>query len=197
MNGSGLFEKAFKLRFGVKLCLLTIAGVLAVTLFLYFITSRSLGGSYAQAIYSIHDLKIRIFPLIFSSFYSILILAVVTAAIALISMFFSHKIAGPMYRIARNLDLIASGDLTVNTKFRGNDQLVSLADEINGMVRALNHTVRNCGDALISVERCEQRLSALLEKEETGEKEIREGIDALRHSIRELKRSTSGIRVKE
>jgi nitrogen fixation/metabolism regulation signal transduction histidine kinase len=119
--------------------------MLAVTLFLYFATSKDLGDSYGRAIYLINDLRIRIFPLFFASFYSVFILVVVTAAIAAIPVLYSHKIAGPLFRIERNLDLIGSGDLTVNTRFRKTDQLFVLADELNAMVRSLNHTVRASG----------------------------------------------------
>ena len=120
-----LLERNFKLKFGLKLCLLTIAGMAAVTLLLYFYTASSLGGSYKEAIYTLYDLKIRIFPLIFASSYSILILAVVTISIAAISVLFSHKIAGPLFRVQRSLEEIGSGDLTVQTRFRGADQLIA------------------------------------------------------------------------
>jgi len=158
-----LVERTFKLDFGLRLCLLTAAGMLAVTLFLYYATSKDLGESYGHAIYLINDLKIRIFPLFFASFYSIFILVVVTAAIAAISVLYSHRIAGPLFRIERNLDLIGGGDLTVNTRFRKTDQLFVLADELNAMVRSLNHTARATGDALERVKRCEERVAALLE----------------------------------
>lgn len=196
-NESGFFEKTFKLRFGLKLCLLTIAGMLAVTIFLYFATSKSLGDSYGQAIYAIYDLKIRIFPLVFASFYTIFILAVVTCAIALISVLFSHKIAGPLYRIERNLEQIGSGDLTVDTAFRGNDQLTALAGEINGMVRSLNHLARSCGDAVADIKMCEDRLSSLLKEGEPPEKDIREAMEGLRRALEELKRAAGPIELKE
>jgi methyl-accepting chemotaxis protein len=146
-RSSRLLERAFKIRFGLKLCLFTLLGGVAVVLFLYFSLARSLGGSYVEAIYTIYELKIRILPLIFASFYSILILGLVTAAIAVISVLFSHRIAGPMYRMEKNLDAIASGDLTVNTRFRGRDQLSTLADELNALVRSLNHTSRTVMDS--------------------------------------------------
>lgn len=194
MKNPGLVLRSFKLKFGLKLCLLTIAGVLAVTLFMYFVTSKSLGESYGSAIYTIYNLKINIFPLMFASFYSVFILAVVTIAIAVISMLFSHKIAGPIYRIERNLEVIGSGDLTLNTRFRGNDQLVALADDINGMVRSLNHMVRRSGDALEEVKRCEERLESLLKEKDPAESHLRESLQELRTAIEELQRAASAIK---
>ncbi len=194
MKNPGLVLRSFKLKFGLKLCLLTIAGVLAVTLSLYFLTSRSLGESYGSAIYTIYNLKINIFTLMFASFYSVFILAVVTAAIAVIAMLFSHKIAGPIYRIEKNLDVISSGDLTLNTRFRGNDQLVALADEINGMVRSLNHIVRTSADALEECRRREEMLALLLNKKDPPEQELLDALQALKRAVTELKKSASAVK---
>ncbi|MBI1912221.1 MAG: methyl-accepting chemotaxis protein [Deltaproteobacteria bacterium] len=194
---SGLVQRAFKLKYGIRFCLFVIAGMLGITLFLYLMTARTLGGSYGQAIYNIYDLKIRIFPLIFASFYSTALLALITAAIITISVLFSHKIAGPIYRIEENLKLIGSGDLTVDTRFRGEDQLVALADDINKMVRDLNHNVRSCGDALSDIEKFEERLAVLLKQDNPSDHDLKEAIADLKMGLNELKRATSGIKVKE
>lgn len=197
MKNSTLVEKSFKLRFALWLCVLTVAGAVVLTSFLYFATSKSLGGTYGEAIYVIHDLRIKIFPLIFSSFYSILILAVTTLSIAVISIFFSHKIAGPIYRLEKNLELIGSGDLTVNTKFRANDQLESLEEDINGMVRSLNYRVRGCAEALDEIKRCHERLALILKDGSSGENDLMEALEALKQGVKELKKMTSAVKVKE
>lgn len=194
---SSLVSRVFKLQFGLKLCLITIAGVIAAGEFLFFLTSKDLGGSYSQSVYTIYALKVKIFPLIFASFYSLAILGVVAAAIAAISMFFSHKIAGPIFRIERSLEAIGRGDLTVSTFFRQNDQLVPLAEEINAMVRSLNHTARSCSDALSDIERSEKRLSELLKAEPLPAKEIEETLFRIKNGIEGLKRASSDIKVKE
>ncbi len=193
---SSLVSRVFKLQFGLKLCLITIAGIAAAGEFLFFLTSKDLSGSYSQSVYTIHALKIKIFPLIFASFYSLAILGVVAAAIAVISMFFSHKIAGPIFRLERSMEAIGKGDLTVGTAFRQNDQLVPLAEEINAMVRSLNHTARSCTDALSDIKRSEERLSELLKAEPLPAKEIEETLLRIRNGIEGLKRASSDIKVK-
>lgn len=194
---TGLFESDFKLKFGIKFCLLAIAGVLSFTLTLHLILDKSLEGSYANAIYTMSDLKIRIFPLIFASFYSIFILGLITVALIVIALLYSHKIAGPIFRIEKNLEAIGWGDLTVNTKFRGNDQLMSLAEDVNTMVRSLNHTVRGAVEAFEAVSRAHQRLSSVLEHENPSEEDLRKELDALKGAIADLKRLTEGVRIKD
>ncbi|GMR05253.1 MAG: hypothetical protein BMS9Abin24_049 [Thermodesulfobacteriota bacterium] len=197
MQNSTLLERGFKLKFGLKLCLLTITGMAAGSALLYFLTFRSLGGSYKEAIYTLYELKIRIFPLIFASYYSIFILVVVTMAIAAISVLFSHKIAGPLFRVERNLEEIGSGDLTVQTRFRGADQLIALSGDINDMTRSLNHAARSLSDASVHIEECERDLAGLLEAEVLDRGGLLKARDRLALAIEEFNRTASAIKTEE
>ena len=196
MKNLTLIERDFKLRFGVKFCLLTIIGMLALTFFVFFCTSESLGGSYRSAIYTIYNLKINIFPLLFSSFYSISILVVVTAAIAVISVFFSHKMAGPMVHLERSLETIGAGDLTYSSKLRQGDQLLPISEGINSMVRSLNHRARSLKDALEEIKRREEALGRLYSQEDPDDAMVREALSALRAGVADLKRSIAGFKPK-
>ncbi len=196
MKGSTLVERDFKLKFGLKFCLFTIVGMLVLSIFVFFVTSESLGGSYRSAIYTIYKLKVNIFPLLFASFYSILILVVITAAIAVISVFFSHKMAGPMVHLERSLEIIGSGDLTRETSLREGDQLLPIADEINSMVRSLNHRARSSRDALLEIKRWTQVLSGLLSEESPDEPRVQEALRGLKTGVAEFKKSTSGLKLK-
>jgi methyl-accepting chemotaxis protein len=195
MKNSRLIENAFNLRFGLKFSLLTIAGMMAVTIFLFFVTAENMGDTYTHAVSTIYDLKIRIFPLMFASFYSIGILAVVTMAIALITVFFSHKIAGPIYRIEKSFEQVGSGDLTVKTRLREHDQLAPLAEDVNGMVQSLNLTLRASSSALAEIKRCGKDLEALLGAQSSpSDREISGAMGALKFGIDELKRVSSDLK---
>lgn len=191
-----LLERAFKIRFGLKLCLFTLVGAASLVVLLHLSLSRGLGSSYSSAIYAIYDLKIRVAPLIFASSYALLVLAVVTAAIAVISVLFSHRIAGPLYRLERSLEEIASGDLTVVARLRGKDQLTALADEMNAMVRSLNHTSRSVIDAVDEIRAAEERIRGLMSAgAEPGE--VEDAARALRAASDRLTNALSHIRVRE
>lgn len=195
MNGKEIVTRSGKLKFGVRVCLIATVGMLAVTLFLDYITSARLGGSYAEAIYTIYDLKIRIFPLFFASFYSIFILAAATLAIAAVSIFFSHKIAGPIYRIEKNLERVASGDLTVETRFRGKDELTAVADEINAMVRGIGSSIRSMKGGFEELKREADGLEALLKEESPPYGEVRASIERIRGMVQALKGEVSAFKV--
>lgn len=197
MNTSRLVERDFKIRFGLKFCMLTIAGMLALTIFIFFATAESLGTTYRSAIYTIYNLKVHIFPLMFASFYSIFILAVVTVAIGVIAVFFSHKMAGPIYRLEKTFEAVASGDLTASANLRTGDQLTVLAEEVNAMVRSLNHSVRGCSDALAEIKRREAEVLRLIDEEEPDGAELKAAVDALRKGVEAYGLATYGFRVKE
>lgn len=195
MKNLTLIERDFKLRFGVKFCLLTIIGMLALTLFIFFVTSENLDGSYRNAIVTIYKLKINIFPLLFSSFYSIVILVVITAAMVVISTLFSHKMAGPMVHLEKGLEVIGSGDLTYSSRLRKGDQLTAISEEMNSMVRSLNHKVRSSREALEKVKRHEEALKSLCTQPGPDALRVREALNVLRASMADLKRSTSGFKL--
>jgi signal transduction histidine kinase len=52
----------------------------------------------------------------------------------LLSVFVSHKIAGPIYRTERDLDEIVKGDYARRIKLRDGDDLQELADGINKLL---------------------------------------------------------------
>lgn len=54
----------------------------------------------------------------------------------------SHKIAGPIYRIEKFLNAMASGELLEKLTLRRKDELVSLANGINVVSDAMKSTVR-------------------------------------------------------
>ncbi|MFQ5353570.1 MAG: hypothetical protein ACE5DR_01365, partial [Thermodesulfobacteriota bacterium] len=111
MTSAKLLESGFQLKFWLKFCAITMAGFAALALCLYLATGRDLGHSYGEAMYTIYALKINIFSLILASVYSIAIMVLTVVFIALATIFFSHKMAGPIFHLTRDLELLASGDL--------------------------------------------------------------------------------------
>lgn len=194
---ASVIDRAFKIRFGMKLCLFATSALLAATAFVYSVTSQKLGGGYAEAVYTIANLKVKIFPLIFASFYTAGILAFATISIAVISVFFSHRIAGPIYRMERSLEAIESGDLTTTTKLRSGDQFMPVAEDMNGMVRALNHRVKSMHEALDGIKSDAQRLSALLQEEGLAARGVMEKTETLKSGVEKLKKSSMVVRPKE
>lgn len=80
---------------------------------------------------------------------------VMIAVVASISIVFTHKIAGPIYKIERSFrQIMDEKDLSLRIFLRTDDELQELAEEINRLLEHLNHT--------LSIE--QQKTSAILAK---------------------------------
>lgn len=56
---------------------------------------------------------------------------VVFLIILLIGLFFSHRLAGPVFRLEKELERIAKGDTSSRIKFRKTDEFAGVAQGIN------------------------------------------------------------------
>ena len=64
-------------------------------------------------------------------------LVVVLGLLTFHSLFFSHRIAGPLFRFRRIFKAVAEGDLTICANIRTNDYLKKEADGLDDMIGSL------------------------------------------------------------
>jgi HAMP domain-containing protein len=67
----------------------------------------------------------------------VIILPVVFAVLAIIVIFISHRIAGPLYRLKMYMEKVENGDYSVKLNFRKNDAIHDIADSFNRMVQGI------------------------------------------------------------
>ena len=77
----------------------------------------------------------------------------ITPLIALIGIYLSHKIAGPILRMERFMDDMASGNLSGKLVLRKGDELLMLADGINRLTESMKTTMINQKTGLDRLER--------------------------------------------
>jgi methyl-accepting chemotaxis protein len=58
-----------------------------------------------------------------------------------LSIFITHKIAGPLYRLKKTISEIINGNLDVNVKLRKKDDLQDLAEHVNMLAEELRNFV--------------------------------------------------------
>lgn len=94
-----------------------------------------------------------------------------------VSIFISHKVAGPLFRLKRSLDLVTHGDLSVVIKLRKWDDLKDLAEHINLLIEELRTFVtalRNDYDLLSDyIQELEEKIEKKGLTEESGREIIR------------------------
>jgi methyl-accepting chemotaxis protein len=92
-----------------------------------------------------------------------------------VTLYISHKIAGPMFRFEKEIQSIAQGDLSKVISLRKEDQVKEMADSLNQMTRSLNHKI---ADIRLEI----TNLEAII-REQPVPDPISAGIQALKQKI--------------
>lgn len=134
-------KKGFQVRFIIKFCLLMLLGIVISTSLLFVFSQGTLTSSFKDSRLVIENTSSAILPaIIYTSLITICLLTIATIAVTL---FISHKIAGPMFRFENDLKEIGKGDLTKKVVLRRKDQAAELAESITNMTALLREKVVN------------------------------------------------------
>ncbi|MBC8318080.1 MAG: methyl-accepting chemotaxis protein [Desulfobulbaceae bacterium] len=112
--------------------LVFIAGLILTTVLLYVAVNQSIGPNYGEGFRMLSQLQEDIFSKA-SIIYTITVFIIVSGIIFL-TLLYSHRVAGPVYRLTHFARALSSGDFSSNVYIRDNDVIHPLADEMNAMV---------------------------------------------------------------
>ncbi|MBF0498924.1 MAG: methyl-accepting chemotaxis protein [Candidatus Riflebacteria bacterium] len=113
--------------------------------------------------------------------------------IAGLSVFVSHKIAGPVYRFERSARIIASGDLTHRVKLRHGDELFDLQEAFNSMSESLRGMICKNREAISRLIASGTHLSETIKKKKCDPVELENVAQELYAVIEEMRQVTSGF----
>ena len=125
-------EKSFQAKFIMKFCgLVALGGLLTVGL-LYLWAARATTVSIVNSRVVVNTTADFILPLLIQTV--IIVTMVVAIATILVTLFVSHKIAGPLYRFKKVMEAMGEGDFLSQVKIRKGDQLQDLAKIFDEMI---------------------------------------------------------------
>ena len=104
----------------------------------------------------------------------------------LISLYVSHRFAGPIYRFEKSAQIVSSGDLTHRVSLRTGDELLELQEEFNGMLASLQALVQK--DRNLAA-RVAERLEAVSRKLPDGASSTRDELKSLQLELEHLTQS--------
>lgn len=176
-----LIGAGFMASFVMRFCLTVILGSFFIGVILYLLYRRDIGETYLTAISTIVSLKGILVPaLIFTILLQLVILSII---IIFLTLFVSHKIAGPIYRLERVLKEIGKGDLTLREiGLRTRDQIQSLADSFAGMSKGLAERARGVRVSMPELEKKRKKLCKLFENKEYQQDELINALKDLRNA---------------
>ncbi len=121
-------DRKFQSKFIFKFCLLTaLTSILTAALIIYLSrTSTTVAIENTKVV--VKTTADFILPIVVNTF--ILVFFASAIAVMLLTIFTSHKIAGPLYRIKKEIEAFTAGDLKRTFQIRGTDQLQDLASSL-------------------------------------------------------------------
>lgn len=166
----GESEREIQLKFQVRWILgFSAVSILSSVIFLFLlkkVLSQELSSSYSQAFYTLKNFQKLLFPAIgFSVLFYVLL---VSALVALITIFISHSIAGPLFRLERFAECLRRGELNYSTRLRQGDQLGGMAKALGELREVLVEQLRPIGLGLERIEEHWQKLDAAAPSEFAG-----------------------------
>lgn len=125
-------EKGFQVRFIIKFCLLVMLATVLMGVVLFIFGQRSTTVVLENTEVIVKTTTDFILPILIQTI--IVVTLFVGIATVFLTLFMSHKIAGPFYRLKKEMEVMGSGDISGDFNIRRKDQLRGLATSINKMI---------------------------------------------------------------
>ena len=152
-------KKKFQRDFILKFCALVVIGAVISGLIVYAMSRATVTTTFENTRLVIKSTADFILPAVLLS--SLVMIALVGLATVAVTLFTSHRIAGPLYRLEKDVERIREGDLSVRFAIRRNDELQALPAILNDMVGALKSRISN-------MKRAADEAEAMLDKGALG-----------------------------
>ncbi|RKY69927.1 MAG: hypothetical protein DRQ24_10115 [Candidatus Latescibacterota bacterium] len=128
-------DKNFQSKFILKFCTVVIIASLLIAALLLFFSRNSTTVAIENTKVIVKRTSDFIFPVVVET---VLIVAIFSSiSVIIITLFASHKISGPLYRLKREIEALGKGNFKRNFNIRGNDQLQELAHALQEMCSSL------------------------------------------------------------
>lgn len=158
-------EKRFQANFILKFCVLVAIGGLLTIGILYFLAKHSTTVSFVNSRVVVCTTADFILPILIQTVAIVTIL--VGLGTILVTLFVSHKIAGPLYRFKKVIHALTEGDFSSDFRIRHLDQLQDLADVFNKMIVKVRTELKGLKDNFQSLK---EKLNNISEQEITEHK---------------------------
>lgn len=131
-----LINRGFQFRLAAKFIFLNtvILAIFGLLIYIFFHSEISANLASAHAAYT--DMSRMVLPIVLTL--SILNILLTAGIMAIMVVYWSHKIAGPLYRFNEALKEMGEGNLNPLTKLRVKDQLQELGDSLERVSELLS-----------------------------------------------------------
>lgn len=110
----------------------------------------------------------------------------ISPALFILPLLFSHRIAGPVYRIEKSILDITKGDLALKIKLRKGDELTDLAEIINSMTENIRTTIALNKDKSAAIQKDLDNIRSAIAAQPQDRAKIESVITSLQTKLTEL-----------
>ncbi|MCK5580281.1 MAG: hypothetical protein KAJ18_03315 [Candidatus Omnitrophica bacterium] len=126
-----LIDRGFQVKFILKFCLVVIVSSLLISEMTLYLAKDATTVTVENNIVVVKPTSDFILPILGGT---LLVVSVLAAIIVIVlTLLYSHKIAGPVYRLKKEIDSLEEGDLARDFHIRDKDQLQALASSLRTM----------------------------------------------------------------
>ncbi len=132
-------ERSYPYRVAVQCTVTFLSGLLLTSLVIWLYSYRVPAASYAENYKILSQLRNEIVcsSLVIYTVTSLFIIG----SIAVLSLLYSHRVAGPLYKLGLFVRKTALGDFTGSVTFRQTDVIHPLAEDVNELIAFYRATV--------------------------------------------------------
>ncbi len=181
-------SKDYPVRLFIKVTVIVLLGALLAGSLLYLTSEYFVGGSYIETLQRLAMARAEIVRKSFIIYVFTGILIII--GLGLVTLFYSHRVAGPLFRLSRESRRIAGGDLTVKVRLRQKDAIHPLAETLNEVVEAYRKRIIDLQGQLEEIKNAASGLEDIPVDARDTEARIdllKDRIQALQNSLKELK----------
>lgn len=162
-------KRKFQAGFIVKFCGLLVAASMLSGIIIYMMSGKAVTTAFENSRLVVKSAADFILPAVFSS--GLAAVVIMGVAAIMVTMYVSHRIAGPLYRMEKDIQEVAGGNLNKRFGLRSTDELKALAESLDAMVTGLR---QNIGAVKTAASELEKELAG--EAKEKAEK-LRKALD--------------------
>jgi len=141
-------DRNFQTKFILKFCTIVIISSLLIIGLLLFLSRDSTTVTIENTRVMVKKTTDFILPIILETV--LLALVFSSLAVIIVTLFTSHKISGPLYRLRREVEALGEGDFKRDFNIRGNDQFQEFSQTLKQMCNSLRdkhlHLKEKCSE---------------------------------------------------
>lgn len=171
-------EKIFKLKFFLKFTAVIVASIILMVSALYLFLPKPDISHYASVVTSFIMADDMLMPVFIIA--EVIEFLFITLIVVLISVFASHKIAGPLYRMEKSIECLSNIKIEGKMRFRDYDQLQNIPPVFNDVCNGLRERISAVSSAYEKLEQARKEVDGTASSMER----LKEKVDMLGKEIK-------------